>query len=1540
MLKGIEADPAAPMKFDFYISSEKTPDTKASARKLIRYFLTALAIPPDDMWVNLSPKERERVMPEALSRTGLGKVLLETDLVLKKTAAGLLHPDSATGKDFWNRVYQAVGKTGATADVPLDEFNKVWIVPDRAVVYEDGRRALVKEFHLKVMSENDHLIDDTDTGSHHLPVRAGSPRPQSASMHTEQQSSSLFWSQRSAGQLVCDIFRETVLPVLEKEVNEGASFAELRQVFSAAVLAEWYRARLKSALLNRVYTGKNRVAGGLSGDDNARERIWRQYFENSRKGLFNLIREEPEPVTGEMVPRKYFSGGIIVRMAPEAMSYHPLPDAAQAGVFGQPMVRVRGQVGLIPVAGDMSQADKDTPLRGRKVLLVDDNAVERQEAAEWLERKGAKVVEEPTWRDAVGTFLGASGDFDAVVVDVLGPGDSPAALYLIRALRERKAVVPVVVISVFDAGTAQERVERHLEAPERENVFYGSKQRGSRSDDQGFWTNAVLRSLPPPTTGIARPLEGRRVLVIDDTGEERVLISDSLQSAGALVTEEPFWADGIRLFFESEKGLPFDAVVVDMLSDGQETVGLDVIRNIRQHNLKVPIIVVSNFSSERCFELVYMQIDLDYQVNIKYVNKRSSSDREDSLLETLKGVLPPLKLSPAVPLLTGMKILLMDDEEDSRESSFRELSDKGAEVTPVEDFSVVVPVMKTHPDGFDAVALDLLQNRQEQRGIDVLWQIRQFDPDIPVFITSDATEDEIIQMIGQKFGAVDPKVHIVSKTGIARQMEAFYQAPRTVMAPGSLSGRRVLVVQADRQESGRIAAFLQQAGATVTEETNGVRAAELLGSVSRPFDAVVASLFDSDGRLAGGGLLRSLGRAARVPAVIVTGDVPPENMAAAVGGFLGQREPANFWYVPRVAEGQNDRLWREALTTALPQTLSSERPQLVITPGGSLPPEGLDPLSEKARKYLKLHSQGLPWPEGFVLRGNGSGELVIDDELRAAWARIKKEGRTVIGRSSHPYEGRNGYPFNGQFESFKGLLYLADADVPAATPLDPEQPITLESAYRLMVQRAMPANNPKLTKYLERHDIRNFDPLEMDMVVMEEIPEGVLAMFLTSDVNNRDLVHIKTDGGDFFYDRRKGEFIGSHRPEAALAPTFQAMANMARAVEDVYGRQQVEMIWPYNARTPGEVYLLQSRTFKDNRDVPRYSRYRTLSDRLYAEGHAHVRARVVVVDDLQAATHYKDEADYRAWAQKERPPPGPARRDHIEEGLRIENAARERYMAELHTAVDGQGPYILLLKNPDSIVPVFHTPDDPTTSRRAERGFFNELLSSASAVVMRSNIVAVAHELWDPQESGGTVVTVPREESDVLGRFVHRPTGSVLAGPAGIPSQRPLVEVIPSGEIRTRDDIELLSNSDGVFLAPVNAANPNGVNGADAAMAAGVASSGYRSLTGKHVLVINADRSRQIEIKDSLSGEGADVQMYQDQYGVMPGGFYSDPAATDLVVIDIEGGGSVDLTVKYINVIRKNTPGVPIMLVSSRGPVELKGWLAEQLPAGHAGVFP
>jgi len=287
-LKGLVINIQKPLEFQFIVDTGHGPQDTASvknqANQLVKYFLAGITIPEGDLWVNLSPYEKNRMVPEALGQTDLGRDLLAQDYILKQLTASLIYPDKDLGKEFWSRVYAKAQQQFGTTNIPVNTFNKVWILPDQAQVFEHGASAYVTKATLKVMLDEDYLALQK-----HVTVHNGTD---------------------SIG---ASIVRQIVIPEITKEVNAGKNFAPLRQIYQALILAKWYKETIQNGLLDAVYTNKNKVAGVNLNDPAIKEQIYERYLKAYKKGAFNFIKEDPTP-DGQIVPRKYFSGGIPMQI--------------------------------------------------------------------------------------------------------------------------------------------------------------------------------------------------------------------------------------------------------------------------------------------------------------------------------------------------------------------------------------------------------------------------------------------------------------------------------------------------------------------------------------------------------------------------------------------------------------------------------------------------------------------------------------------------------------------------------------------------------------------------------------------------------------------------------------------------------------------------------------------------------------------------------------------------------------------------------------------------------------------------------------------------------------------------------------------------------------------------------------------------------------------------------------------------------------------------------------------------------------------------
>jgi sugar phosphate isomerase/epimerase len=298
-LKGLVIHPENALKFDFLMDTGNShlngQPLKDEALKVMKYFLTALTMPEDDMWVNLSPYEKGRIVENNFGSTLMGRDLLAEDYVLKQLTASLIYPEDALGKKFWTEVYQKAQTRLGTTQIPVNTFNKVWIVPSEAVVWEHDGKVMIVKSHLKVMLEEDYLSLQKHSG---LATRG--------LCHHESLNECDTPGKHSIGS---QAVREIVLPVLEKQVNEGEHFAQLRQMYQAMILATWYKKALRESIITKVYANQKKIKGVDNVNTSDIASIYQQYLKAFKKGAFNYIKEDIDPATGQTVPRKYFSGG-------------------------------------------------------------------------------------------------------------------------------------------------------------------------------------------------------------------------------------------------------------------------------------------------------------------------------------------------------------------------------------------------------------------------------------------------------------------------------------------------------------------------------------------------------------------------------------------------------------------------------------------------------------------------------------------------------------------------------------------------------------------------------------------------------------------------------------------------------------------------------------------------------------------------------------------------------------------------------------------------------------------------------------------------------------------------------------------------------------------------------------------------------------------------------------------------------------------------------------------------------------------------------
>jgi len=275
VLRGVKINPDNPLQIEFVIDKQQEKSvTKEDIKRLVSYFMAALTIPETELWVNLSPYEQDRIIPNELGQTAFGEGLLAQDYFLKQLASSLTYPESASGKNYWQMVLS--GQT----QKPVNAFNKIWIVPQAAEIYENGNTALITQAKLKVLTEEDYLAMQKSTSKANSSTNA---------------------------------LKQLIIPQIEKEINSGENFSELRQIFCSYMLAKWFKNKLKDSFY-KYYIDQKKIKGIDLTDKTVKEKVYNQYVEAFKKGVYNYIKADRTTQTAgwKITKRQYFSGGIVI----------------------------------------------------------------------------------------------------------------------------------------------------------------------------------------------------------------------------------------------------------------------------------------------------------------------------------------------------------------------------------------------------------------------------------------------------------------------------------------------------------------------------------------------------------------------------------------------------------------------------------------------------------------------------------------------------------------------------------------------------------------------------------------------------------------------------------------------------------------------------------------------------------------------------------------------------------------------------------------------------------------------------------------------------------------------------------------------------------------------------------------------------------------------------------------------------------------------------------------------------------------------------
>jgi len=305
VLRGLKINRNNPFSFNFIVdhgdSHPPADELKKITTKGIKYFLAALTIPKDRLWVNLSPYDHDRIIDEYFGWTEMGRDMLAVDYLLKKLSSSLTYPETDLGGEFWEKIYKQAYEQYQVTNIDFDTFSRVWIVPDKVHIYKNGESAFILDAKMKVLLEQDYLSLEKNLNSAHK--------------NDLKNETDLY----EINSISSKIARKIILPVLEEEINKSKHFATLRQMYHALILATWYKKDFEKTYISKSYANQQKVDGIKLDNRKKNAEIYKQYLKTLKDGIYNYIKEDYDPIGEKIIPRKYFSGGTNFEKIDQAM---------------------------------------------------------------------------------------------------------------------------------------------------------------------------------------------------------------------------------------------------------------------------------------------------------------------------------------------------------------------------------------------------------------------------------------------------------------------------------------------------------------------------------------------------------------------------------------------------------------------------------------------------------------------------------------------------------------------------------------------------------------------------------------------------------------------------------------------------------------------------------------------------------------------------------------------------------------------------------------------------------------------------------------------------------------------------------------------------------------------------------------------------------------------------------------------------------------------------------------------------------------------
>ncbi len=268
-------------------------------------FKTGLAVHNYHLWVNLAPWDPDRIIDDQINQSDVGRIMLEADLQMKKDLSKYWNPcANETGKachDLLDKKHKALAQRctekfpGEIKNIDNIKFYAVTrqeILPDKVYAYTNGTQIYII---------NASLTIDTSPILDHSYFKVVNQDNSTLSKGCLEE---LNRSLREYCEYNLELNKQKILPYVIAEVNHEEKYEDLREVYVALALAQWYLSHVSPSM--DIFQRNDSFNILKSQKPWSPIDIWRQFIDIYNKGDYICWKNT---TNGDRTMSRSYSGG-------------------------------------------------------------------------------------------------------------------------------------------------------------------------------------------------------------------------------------------------------------------------------------------------------------------------------------------------------------------------------------------------------------------------------------------------------------------------------------------------------------------------------------------------------------------------------------------------------------------------------------------------------------------------------------------------------------------------------------------------------------------------------------------------------------------------------------------------------------------------------------------------------------------------------------------------------------------------------------------------------------------------------------------------------------------------------------------------------------------------------------------------------------------------------------------------------------------------------------------------------------------------------